>query len=123
MFVEIARLWQDVDGERAKMQCALREAIHASQELGRLDPRLANNLAVLGCSEGHFSDARTLYEAALTDAATAGTSMDVDSDRVSTTILYNLVRVYEDQGDIEMMREVCEKQLIRHPKYVDGVSS
>lgn len=75
MFVEIARLWQDVDGERAKMQCALREAVCASQELGNLDPRLVNNLAVLGHLEDYFNDTRVLYEAALTNVAGAGTSM------------------------------------------------
>ena len=123
MFVEIARLRQDADGERAKMQRALREAVRASQELGKPDPRLVNNLAVLGHLEGHFNDARALYEAALIDAAGVGTSMGVDSDGVSTTILYNLARVYEDQGDIEMAREAYEKLLTQHPEYVDGVSS
>ena len=122
MFVEIARLWQDVDGERAKMQCALREAVRASQKLEKPDPRLVNNPAVLGHLEGHFNDARVLYEAALTDAAGAGRSMGIDLDRVSTTILYNLARVYKDQGDIEMAREAYEKLLTRHPEYVDGVS-
>ena len=113
----------DRKGERAKMQLALREAIRASQELGKPDPRLVNNLAVLGHLEGHFNDARVLYEAALTDAAGAGTSIGIDSDGVSTTILYNLARVYEDQGDIEMAREAYEKLLTRHPEYVDGASS
>ena len=96
MFVEITRLWQDADGERAKMQHALREAVRASQELGKPDSQLANNLAVLGHLEGYFNDARVLYEAALTDAAGAGISMGEDSDGVSTTILHNLARVYED---------------------------
>ena len=120
MFVEIARLWQDADGERAKMQRALREAVRASQELGRPDPRLVNNLAVLSHLEGHFNDARALYEAALTDAAGAGTSMGVDSDGVSTTILYNLARVYEDQRETQMAKDAYEKLLLRHPEYVDG---
>ena len=58
---------------------------------------MVNNLVVLGHLEGHFSDARALYEAALIDAVGVGTSMSMELDRVSTMILYNLARVYEDR--------------------------
>ena len=72
-------------------------------------------LAVWGHLAGHFSDARALYEVTLTDA-------DTHFDGVLMMILYNLARVYEDMGDIEMARGAYKKLLTWHPEYVDGAS-
>jgi RNA polymerase-associated protein CTR9 len=118
MFVEIARLWQEDDP--AKMRKALQEAVRASHEVGKPDPRLLNNMGVMTHLEGNSGDARAMYEAALTDAASQASA---NADGISTTILYNLARVYENQGDTEMAREAYEKLLTRHPEYVDGACS
>jgi RNA polymerase-associated protein CTR9 len=40
---------------------------------------------------------------------------------MSTTILYNLARIYEDQGEISMAKEAFDKLLSQHPEYVDGM--
>ena len=50
------------------------------------------------------------------------TDVGTSFDGVSTTILYNLARVYEDGDDVDMARAAYEKLLTRHPEYVDGVS-
>jgi RNA polymerase-associated protein CTR9 len=39
---------------------------------------------------------------------------------MSTSMLYNLARVYEDGGDVAMAKEAYDKLLARHPEYVDG---
>ncbi|KAG8841217.1 hypothetical protein FRB91_005238 [Serendipita sp. 411] len=41
-------------------------------------------------------------------------------DAVSTTVLYNLARIYEDQGDMSMAKEAYDKLLQRHPEYIDA---
>jgi RNA polymerase-associated protein CTR9 len=115
MHTEIARLWQ---GENmARMRKALKEALRISESTGRIDPRLLNNLGVLQHLEDNFATARSMYETALTTAAAL--SMDI-SEAMSTSILYNLARVYEDQGDEGLAKEAYEKLLSRHPEYVDG---
>lgn len=115
MHVEIARLWQGENLDR--MRKALKEALRISEATGKVDPRLLNNLGVLQHLESDYASARTMYEDALTTAAHL--SMDI-SEAMSTSILYNLARVYEDQSDVDLAREAYEKLLSRHPEYVDG---
>lgn len=116
MHAEIARLWQGENLDR--MRKALKEALRISESTGKVDPRLLNNLGALQHLEGNYASARTMYETALTTAA--GLSTDI-SEAMSTSILYNLARVYEDQGEEGLAREAYEKLLSRHPEYVDGV--
>ncbi|KAF5351734.1 hypothetical protein D9756_007677 [Leucocoprinus leucothites] len=115
MHAEIGRLWQGENMDR--MRKALKEALRISESTGKVDPRLVNNLGVLQHLEGNLASARSMYETALTTAA--GLSMDV-SEAMSTSILYNLARVYEDQGEEGLAKEAYEKLLSRHPEYVDG---
>ncbi|EKM80576.1 hypothetical protein AGABI1DRAFT_126637 [Agaricus bisporus var. burnettii JB137-S8] len=115
MHVEIARLWQGENLDR--MRKALKEALRISEATGKVDPRLLNNLGVLQHLESDYASARTMYEDALTTAAHL--SMDI-SEAMSTSILYNLARVYEDQSDVDLAREAYEKLLSRHPEYVDA---
>jgi RNA polymerase-associated protein CTR9 len=58
-----------------------------------------------------------MYEAALTDAVSQAS---VNCDRISTTTMYNLARVYENQGNTKMACKAYEKLLTQHPEYVDG---
>lgn len=115
MHVEIARLWQEDNVERTTK--AFREALRVSAASGQVDPRLLNNLAALQHMEGNLEEARTMYEDALTKAATLGAE---DGESMSTSILYNLARVYEDIGEHAIAKEAYDKLLSRHPEYVDG---
>jgi len=115
MHIEIARLWQAANLERTGK--ALREAQAISKRRGETDPRLLNNLGVLHHLEEHFPDARSHYEKALTSASSSSSDL---GDTMSTTILYNLARVYEDQREESLAKGAYDKLLSRHPEYVDG---
>ncbi|KAH9948627.1 RNA polymerase II-associated protein [Amylocystis lapponica] len=115
MHAEIARLWQGESLER--MERALREASKISEASGKTDPRLVNNLAVLQHLEGNLGAARTMYEAALTHASGLETTV---AEGMSTSILYNLARVYEEQNEETMAKGAYDKLLDRHPEYVDA---
>ncbi|KAG6902757.1 hypothetical protein C0995_011905 [Termitomyces sp. Mi166 len=118
MHLEIARLSQGESLER--MGKATREAFRINETIGQIDSRLLNNLAALQQMEGHFPEARALYERALTIALGLMTDQ---GEAMSTTILYNLARVYEEQGEETLAKDAYEKLVTRHPEYVDGVSS
>lgn len=123
MHAEIARLWQEGgNGENGtgsldRMGRALREALRISEATGKVDPRLLNNLGALYHLEGNMGEARAMYESALTSAAGLGPEL---GEAMSTSILYNLARVYEDGGEEVMAKDAYEKLLARHPEYVDG---
>ncbi|EIN11558.1 TPR-like protein [Punctularia strigosozonata HHB-11173 SS5] len=124
MHAEIARLWQTESLERTGR--ALREALrrneaqHAQgQQDGQVDvdPRLLNNLGVLSHLDGAHVEARELYEQALTGASTLQGEV---GEGMATSVLYNLARCYEDQGEQGMATEAYKKLLARHPEYVDA---
>jgi len=115
MHIELARLWQDENLDRTAK--ALKEALRISEALGKVDPRLLNNLGALSHLEDKFADARSFYEKALT---TSMSDPSEGSDAMSTSILYNLARVYEDQGEDAMAQDAYDKLLSRHPEYIDG---
>lgn len=118
MYVEIAKLWQDENLD--KTVAALGEALkisNSSASVGQVDVQLLNNLGVLRHLTEQLPDARILYENALIKAA--GLGPDV-GEGMSTSILYNLARVYEDQGEDGLAKDAYEKLLSRHPEYVDG---
>ncbi|KAG9220389.1 hypothetical protein CCMSSC00406_0006654 [Pleurotus cornucopiae] len=117
--VEVARLWRKDNLDRVSK--ALHEALRTSEHLakgtgGAVDPRLLNNIGALMHISGDYSGARSMYERALTASAT---SSEV-GEGASTSILYNLARVYEDQGAEDMARDAYDKLLARHPEYVDA---
>lgn len=115
MHTEIARLWQSEDLERTER--ALLEAIRLGEANGQVDPRLHNNMGALHHLQGRLDEARSMYETALTSATGLGSEA---SESMSTSILYNLARVYESQGEESMARTAYDKLLTRHPEYVDG---
>lgn len=117
LHIEISKLWQGESMDR--LERALKEASRLSEASGQVDPRLTNNLAVLPHLDGNLSAARSLYEAALMHASSLGNE---SAEAMSTTILYNLARVYEDQGEENMAKDAYDKLLARHPEYVDGMS-
>ena len=119
MFVEISRLWQDDDAE--KLRNALEEAARASEVTGSASPALLNNLAVVKHNSGDYSGARSLYESALTSVSMGNLGYtQTQTESSSTTLLYNLARVYEDQNESLLAKEAYEKLLSRHPEYIDG---
>ncbi|KAH7889009.1 hypothetical protein F5I97DRAFT_1804053 [Phlebopus sp. FC_14] len=115
MHVEMARLWQEENPERTSR--ALCEALRISQGGDEVDPRLLNNLGVLKHLEGNLVEARAIYEDALTKAA--GRSAEI-GEAMSTSMLYNLARVYEESGDVVTAREAYDKLVARHPEYIDA---
>jgi len=115
MHMEIAKLWQDDNVDTVKY--AVQEGLRINEAAHRADPKLMNNLGVLDHLDGNLQQARAAYEQALTSNAAAALP---DSDAVSTTILYNLARVYEGQGELDRAQEAYEKLLAHHPEYVDG---
>lgn len=115
MHMEIAKLWQDDSVDIVKR--AVQETLRIHDAARRAEPKLMNNLGVLDHLEGNLQQAQAAYERALT-SNTAGASSD--SDAVSTTVLYNLARVYEGQGELDRAQEAYEKLLAHHPEYVDG---
>lgn len=116
MWVEIARLWQQENSE--KTERALKEALRIIESAGQTESRIVNNLAVLRHLEGDFEMARTMYEECL---ASLAASSEAQMEEVSTTILYNLARVYEAQDNNELAKEAYSKLLARHPEYIDGM--
>ncbi|KAL7281504.1 hypothetical protein ACG7TL_004819 [Trametes sanguinea] len=115
MFIEIAKLYQDESLE--KLERAYKQAVRINENSGKTEPRLVNNLGALRHMEGHLDEARSLYETSLTHAAGLDSSA---AEAMSTSILYNLARVYEDQGEEPKAREAYDKLLARHPEYVDA---
>lgn len=119
MHAEVARLWQTEDLGRAKR--ALREGLRLGEaaQTGRLDPRLLNNLGAIHHFEGDLPEARALYEKALTIATTSELTPTL-AEAMSTSMLYNLGRAYEDVGEEGLAKDAYEKLLARHPEYTDG---
>ncbi|CAE6443591.1 unnamed protein product [Rhizoctonia solani] len=108
MYIEIARLWQ-----KDNIDKAMKALIQAVKLAGSPDARLINNVAVMRHMEGDLTAAKAGYE----EAAMIGGG---DSGDVVTTVLYNLGRLHEDLGDATMAGEVFDKLLARHPEYVDA---
>lgn len=117
MHIEIAKLWFEDDISRVER--GLQEALRLSEREkgGKVDARLVNNIGALQHISGRYDSARSLYERSLMDATSSGSPAD---ENASTTILYNLARLYEDQGDEIAAKNAYEKLLSRHPEYTDG---
>lgn len=124
MHIEVAKLWQNENLDRTGK--AFSEALKISEAMtgGSGDPRLLNNLGVLAHLEGKMDVARGSYERALTGVSGLSSSTDglasTDGEAMSTSVLYNLARIYEDMGEHTRAGEAYEKLLERHPEYVDG---
>ena len=120
MFVEIASLWQKENLN--KTAAAVTEAVKICQSAAptptaaATEVRLLNNLAVMKHLSDDWKEARVLYEGSLIKATNAGS----EAEGLSTTILYNLARVYEELGEDDLAKDAYEKLLTRHPEYVDG---
>ncbi|KAG8995767.1 hypothetical protein FRB94_011657 [Tulasnella sp. JGI-2019a] len=115
MQIDVARLWQSESIDRATK--AYREAVRIQNVAGVLDPRVSNNLGVMRHLEGDLTAARDAYQ----DAITIGASSTLPNvDGIITTIMYNLARVYEEQGDANKAKEAYDKLLGKHPEYIDA---
>lgn len=115
LHLEIARLWQTDDLARAER--AYLEASRLNDDAGKAEPRLLNNLGTIHHLAGRLDQARSTYENALTTAASLNSGA---GEHMTTSILYNLARVYEEQSEEGMAKEAYDKLLARHPEYVDG---
>ncbi|KAI0275622.1 hypothetical protein BGY98DRAFT_991571 [Russula aff. rugulosa BPL654] len=115
MHIEFSRLLQSENLDRTGK--IFREAVRISEE-GRVDPRLLNNLGVVSHLQTRFEEARVMYENALVGASALG----AEAEAMSTSVLYNLARVYEDLNDDAKAMEAYEKLLDRHPEY-DSLAS
>ncbi|KAG8810480.1 hypothetical protein FRC17_002919 [Serendipita sp. 399] len=118
MHLELARLWEMEDLQKALSAYQDARSISVSTPKG-VDPRIVNNIAVLVHLENNLNEARSLYEESLGLVSTTWAA-DEQMDAMSTTVLYNLARIYEDQGEMSTAKEAYEKLLQRHPEYIDG---
>ncbi|KAJ7263165.1 hypothetical protein B0H12DRAFT_1231010 [Mycena haematopus] len=84
---------------------SLTEALHISEASGQTDPRLLNNLGALNHFDGKLAEARDMYQNA--SHVTASLSSEA-AEAMSTSILYNLARVYEE-GLEDMAKDAYEK--------------
>jgi len=121
MHADIARLWQSDNLERAGkayLEAARIEVKPSPSDptIGVVDPRLSNNLGVIKHLESDLVAAQRCYQ----DAITVAASSPIENDGIITTVMYNLARVYEEQGDVSKAREAFDKLLGKHPEYVDG---
>ncbi|KAI0338297.1 TPR-like protein [Trametopsis cervina] len=116
LHIEMAKLWFEDDVSRVER--GLQEAFRLSERDGTStpDPRLINNLGTLQHISKRYDAARLLYERALTDSASGPKA----SEDAFTSILYNLARLYEDQGDDVSAKDAYEKLLSKHPEYNDA---
>ncbi|KIK13569.1 hypothetical protein PISMIDRAFT_17894 [Pisolithus microcarpus 441] len=115
MHLEVACLRQEEQPERTAH--ALCETLRISEASGQIGPLLLNNLGTLQHMDSHLDMARSMYEAALMKAASIGGS---SGEAMSTLILYNLARLYEDKEDLVMAKEAYDKLLTHRPEYVDA---
>lgn len=111
MHIEFARLLQSENLDRAGRM--FQEAGIIGEDI---DPRILNNLGVVSHLQSQFEEAQHMYENALIGAGLLGP----EAEAMSTSMLYNLARVYEDLNDDTKAMEAYEKLLDRHPEYVDG---
>ncbi|KAK7056429.1 protein required for normal CLN1 and CLN2 G1 cyclin expression [Paramarasmius palmivorus] len=114
MHIEIAKLHQHISLEKTGK--ALREALRISEGKGEVEVGILNNLGVLSHLDEKWGDARGFYERALTNIA--GSSVVEKQGDVATSILYNLARVYEEEGQEISAKEAYDKLLARHPDFV-----
>ncbi|EEB94099.1 hypothetical protein MPER_07148, partial [Moniliophthora perniciosa FA553] len=99
---------------------ALREALNISStgnSEAEVEVGILNNLGVLAHLDDKYAEARGLYERALTTIASGAGERKGD---VATSILYNLARVYEEEGEETLAKEAYDKLLTRHPEYVEA---
>ncbi|KAI3615454.1 pol ii transcription elongation factor [Moniliophthora roreri] len=118
MYIEIAKLHQQISLEKTGK--ALREALRissAGNSEARVEVGILNNLGVLAHLDDKYAEARGFYERALTNIASGTGESKGD---VATSILYNLARVYEEEGEGTLAKEAYDKLLARHPEYVEA---
>jgi RNA polymerase-associated protein CTR9 len=111
MHIEFSRLLQSENLDRTGK--IFREAGLISE---KIDPRILNNLGVVSHLQSRFEEAQVMYENALIGAGVRG----AEAEEMSTSMLYNLARLYEDLNEDAKAMEAYEKLLDRHPEYVDG---
>ncbi|KAI9140193.1 hypothetical protein BKA69DRAFT_1116312 [Paraphysoderma sedebokerense] len=83
-----------------------------------LRPELLNNIATLKFQLGETDEAETLFTEALQLAVEIATPEVADA--LTTTISYNLARVYEESYKVKEASEIYEKLISKHPCYVDS---
>ncbi|KAI6096502.1 hypothetical protein F5141DRAFT_1067662 [Pisolithus sp. B1] len=88
-----------------------------SMKLCRSVKQLLNNPSTLQCMDSHLDMAQSIYKVALTKATCVSGS---SGEAMSTSLLYNLARLYEDKEDLVMTKEAYDKLLACHPEYIDG---
>ncbi|KAH6914432.1 pol II transcription elongation factor [Coprinopsis sp. MPI-PUGE-AT-0042] len=126
MHLEMARLWQGDGGNTERVFKSFKEALRISEATSEnggseaVDPRLVNNIGVLEHLDGRMGEARKCYEKALTRVASSASGDAKASEAMSTSILYNLARVYEDEGETVLAKDAYDKLLSRHPEYIDA---
>jgi RNA polymerase-associated protein CTR9 len=123
VFVQLAKLWQTENLEKAvaayQTAIEIHSRLHAGQDqnddLAGL--KMSNNLATLYMLQGNVDGAMQMYEQVV---ATLGEPTGKAQENFRTTLLYNLGRSYENSNDVVRASEAYETLLASHPEYVNG---
>lgn len=126
VFVQLAKLWQTENLEKAvaayqtaiEIHSRLRAGKDQSEDLAGL--KMSNNLATLYMLQGNVDGAMQMYEQVV---ASLRAPTGKAQENFRTTLLYNLGRAYEDSNDVVRASEAYQTLLASHPEYVNGKSS
>lgn len=126
VFVQLAKLWQKdnlekaIDAYRTAIEIHARQAgVSGQTERDLTAIRMNNNLATLYLLHGNEDGATQLYEQAI---GTLGEVKNDDEQMLQTTLLYNLGRAYEGADDLGRAAEAYRGLLAKHPEYTNGRS-
>lgn len=123
VFVQLAKLWQTENLEKAVAAYQTAIEIHSRLQAGqdRADDlaglKMSNNLATLYMLQGNVDGAMQMYEQVV---ASLGEPVGKAQENFRTTLLYNLGRSYENSNDVVRASEAYETLLASHPEYVNG---
>ncbi|KAJ9105261.1 hypothetical protein QFC21_001628 [Naganishia friedmannii] len=127
VFVQLAKLWQTENFEKAVSAYQTAIEIHSRVRASEASPtettrdllglKMSNNLATLYMLQGNTDGATQMYEQV---AASLGEVNGEEEENFQSTLLYNLGRAYEDSNDVVRASEVYNTLLAKHPEYVNA---
>ncbi|KAK9494510.1 hypothetical protein V1508DRAFT_412628 [Lipomyces doorenjongii] len=125
VYITLSRLYEDENIDQA--MSSLEQAIERQKQIsegGLVHPRLLNNIAVLHYHKGQYDVARTLFQSALTQIASAGEQTDAleknATESLVISLTYNLGRVEEQSGNVEEAKKLYVGIEERMPGYIDA---
>lgn len=127
-FVLLAKLWQEERVEKAieayKTAIEVHTLINADEGTTATDlvkEKMTCNLGVLYHVQGNVDSAlSTLFDLQKRLVTMEETDSDGSADSLRTTVLYNVGRCFEEDGDLDEAISAYELVLRKHPEYLNG---